>query len=97
MLQFIGFALAAALVLFGYTATKTFVRTRLRFVDGALSRSAPIVAGAMAFFASLPLFWFLPLPFFGLGTSMILGVSIGAGVAAGAREVREAAGYIRGS
>jgi hypothetical protein len=54
------------------------------------------LAGVGAFLASLPLFWLVPLPFFGLGTSIALGLSIGAGVSAGARDIRDTAGYIKG-
>lgn len=96
MFRFIAFALAVALVWYGYTAAKSFVRTRLRFVDAAVSRSAPLIAGVGAFLASLPVFWMLPLPFFGLWTSIALGLSIGAGVNAGARDIRDTAGYIKG-
>ena len=97
MLQFLGFALAAALVLYAYTGAKNFVRKRLRYVDAALNKGAPVVAGLGAFVASLPLFAFVPLPFFGLWTSVALGLSIGAGVHVGARDIQSAAGYIKGS
>jgi hypothetical protein len=96
MFRILGLILAAALVLYAYTVAKTFVRTRLKFVDAAVGRAAPVLAGIGAFLLSLPLFWLVPLPFFGLGTSIAVGLSVGAGVSAGARDIRETAGYIRG-
>ena len=96
MFRILGLILAAALVLYAYTVAKSFVRTRLRFVDAATSRPAPMLAGIAAFLVSIPLFWLVPLPFFGLGTSIAVGLSVGAGVSAGARDIRDTAGYIKG-
>lgn len=97
MLQILGFLLAAAAMLCGYTGAKQFVRVRLRYVDAALSRIAPWIAAVGATAISLPLFVFLPLPFFGVTTAALFGLSVAAGVAAGAKSIRSGtAGLIEG-
>jgi hypothetical protein len=97
MLQILGLLLAVAAMLYGYSGAKQFVRTRLRYVDAALSKTAPWVAAVGATAISLPLFVFLPLPFFGVTTAGLFGLSVAAGVAAGAKSIRTgSAGYIEG-
>jgi hypothetical protein len=96
MLGFIGFALATASLLFGYTTARQFVRSRLKYVDGIHTWRAPILAGlAAAAIAFLP-FSVIPLPFITTGTALLFGFSVGVGVRAGVKDVRGRAGYIEG-
>ena len=97
MLTLIGFGLAAASLLFGYTTARQFVRARLRYVDALHSMRAPLIAGFGAAIVALLPFSLIPLPFFGAGTAMFFGLSVGVGVRAGSKDVRAASGYIEGS
>ncbi|MCC6318674.1 MAG: hypothetical protein IT361_13415 [Gemmatimonadaceae bacterium] len=88
MIGLIAFAISAAAALIGYTQARAFVRDRLRYVDGAQSGFAPILAGAGALAvgglaAAL-------LPIIGGGTAIAFGVSVGLGVANGQRDIRRA-------
>ncbi len=62
---------------------------RLRYVDAAQSRFAPLVAGAIATVIMLPFAW---LPLIGLivgaGTALAVGIGVGLGVASASREIR---------
>lgn len=86
MLELIALAVAGLAGIGGYVKTRTFVRSRLRFVDGVQKRSAPIVVGGMAALAAGPVVWLLPV--IGAGTALALGAGVGAGVSHGARDVR---------
>ena len=70
----------------GFSASRNFVTRRLRYVDAVQTAIAPIVAGLVAGVVALPLVAILPLV--GVGTAITFGLSVGTGVAAGAREVR---------
>lgn len=96
MFTIIGFGLAVASLLFGYTTARQFVRARLRYVDALHSLRAPLVAGFGAALVALFPFTLIPLPFFGVGTAVLFGFSVGVGVRAGSKDVRGAAGYIEG-
>jgi hypothetical protein len=79
---------ATAAVIFGFSASRNFVRARLRYVDAVNHPLMPLAAGVgAAVVGSLvaPL-----LPFVGVGTAMAFGASVGLGVASGAREIRRA-------
>lgn len=78
--------LAVAAAAFGYMQTRSFVRRRLAYVDAVQNTAAPVLAGAAAFAVALPVAGFLP--FVGLGTALIFGASVGAGVSSGARDTR---------
>ena len=96
MLPLIGFALAALSLIFGYTTARQFVRTKLRYVNGINGLKAPVVAGFVAFaVASIP-FWLLSLPFLGVGTAALFGISVGAGVRAGVKDIGSGRAYIEG-
>jgi hypothetical protein len=95
MFAFIGFALAAASLIFGYTTARRFVRSRLRFVDGIRTWRAPILAGIGAAIVFWPLA--VVLPWIPAGTAVLFGLSVGAGVRAGVKDVHGVAGYIEGS
>jgi hypothetical protein len=86
----IGFALTLAAVLIGYTQSKRFVQSRLRFVDSVHTLKAPILAGVIAGVVAAPIAALLPL--IGIGTAVLFGLSVGAGVAAGARDIRRRIG-----
>ena len=76
----LGLVLAGAALVGGYFVTKSFVRRRLRFVDAIQRPSAPMVAGAVAAAALLPV---TILPAVGVGTMIALGVGVAGGVASG--------------
>jgi hypothetical protein len=96
MFAIIGFALAAAALMFGYTTARQFVRVRLRYVNALHSLRAPLVAGLGAGLVALLPFTLIPLPFFSAGTAILFGLSVGVGVRAGSRDVQRASGYIEG-
>lgn len=79
----------------GYLNARAFVRSKLRYVDGVQSWSAPWIAGIAATLIAAPIVWLLPLV--GAGTAIIFGASVATGVAHGAREIRRGTGYELGS
>lgn len=82
----IGVAAAAVASVVGYTRSSSFVRRRLRFI-GAVQHSAfPLAAGFGAGLLALPVV--AVVPFIGAGVAAAFGISVGAGVAAGARAIR---------
>jgi len=76
----LGLVLAGTALVGGYFITKNFVRRRLRFVDAIHRPSAPVIAGAVAAAALLPV---TVLPAVGVGTMIALGVGVAGGVASG--------------
>jgi hypothetical protein len=86
MFATISLVLAVAAAVLGFSFTRNFVRRRLGFVEGVHSTVAPLVAGGAAAIAAMPVAWLLPL--IGGGTAILFGTSVGAGVAAGARDIR---------
>jgi hypothetical protein len=76
----LGLILAGGALVGGYYITKSFVRRRLRFVDAIHRPSAPVIAGAVAAAALLPV---TILPAVGVGTMLALGVGVAGGVASG--------------
>jgi hypothetical protein len=86
MFGMIAFIIAAVAAVFGYSATKAFVRDRLRFVDGAHKPTAPIIAGISALLLGMVVVWFLPIV--GAGTAIAFGLSVAFGAAAGSRQVK---------
>jgi hypothetical protein len=93
MLRLIGFGLAIATLLYGFTAARTFARTRLRYVDAVRTAKGPLIAGVVAGVIALPVFAVLPLPFFTAWTAVFFGVSVGAGVRVGGRRPGTAVTY----
>ena len=87
MLEMIGFALTTAAIVIGYVQSKEWVRRRFRYVDAAQNPLAPVVAGVGAALVAAPIVWLLPVV--GGGTALLFGLSVGVGVAAGAREIRK--------
>lgn len=82
----LSFAVSVLLATLAYSQAKNFVTRRLRYVDAVQSALAPIIAGVAVAVCALPLVAFIPLV--GAGTALTLGLSVGLGVAAGAREVK---------
>jgi hypothetical protein len=72
--------IAAAALVGGFVVTRNFVRRRLRYVDLVQRPSAPLIAGAAAAVALLPV---MLLPAVGVGTAVALGVGVAGGVASG--------------
>lgn len=88
MFALLGFALATAAALIGYTQARAFVSERLRYVDAAQSPFAPVLAGAGALLVGGLVAGLLPLV--GGGTALAFGLSVGFGVVSGQRDVRRA-------
>lgn len=86
MIELIGLIATVAATLFGYSRARAFVQGRLRYVDAIHTSGAPIIAAIGATVLVTPLAWALPL--IGSGTAILFGAGIGAGVAAGRREIR---------
>lgn len=84
-LAFLGLV-AGGSSLFGYIASRRFVRQRLWAVDAIQNSVAPVVAGVVAGLAALPVVGLLPVV--GAGSAILFGFAVGAGVAAGARDVK---------
>lgn len=84
MIEIIVLAAAGAATVIGYLKTRRFVRERLRFVDSAHWRGAPIVAGVAAALLAAPVVWLLP--YIGAGSALVFGLGVAGGVRAGARD-----------
>lgn len=87
MWDLLAFAASIAATAFGYITARTFVREKLRYVDAAQKRRAPIIAGVVAWAIAMPLVWLLPLV--GPATALLFGVSVAIGVRSGAKDIRE--------
>jgi hypothetical protein len=82
----LSFLAGTAFAILGYAQARSFVTRRLRYVDAVHTALAPFIAGLGAALIALPIMAFLP--YVGAGTALSFGVAVGAGVAAGSREVR---------
>ena len=76
----IGLLLGAAALGGGFVAARNFVRRRLRYVDSAQKRSAPLVAGVVATAAALPV---AILPVISIPMALAFGLGVGTGWASG--------------
>ena len=90
MLFLLGIFITFIVTLAGFVVSQRFVENRLRFVDAVQRPYAPLVAGVVATVIALPIVGLLPLV--GVGTAILFGVSVFAGVASGAREIRRRIG-----
>jgi len=90
MFTFISMALALVVAALGYFQAKSFVQSKLRFVDAVHHFAAPILAGVAALLIATPVVWLLPLV--GKGTAILFGLGVGAGVSSGARDIRKRIG-----
>jgi hypothetical protein len=86
MLGLLSLAISLGAVWFGYGTARRFVRERLRYVDGALSGGAAIVAGLGAAIVAWPVAWLLPL--ISGGTAIAFGIAVGLGTRACASDVK---------
>ena len=82
----LSFLASTVLAIVGFAQARAFVQRRLRYVDAVHSKLAPIIAGVGAALLALPLVAIVP--FIGAGTALSFGISVGAGVLAGSRDVR---------
>jgi hypothetical protein len=87
MWDLLAFAASIAATAFGYITARTFVREKLRYVDAAQTRRAPVIAGVVAWAIAMPLVWVLPLV--GPATALLFGVSVAIGVRSGAKDIKE--------
>ena len=86
MFGLLAFAVTSAAVIIGFIQAKLFVQRKLRYVDAAQAPLAPVIAGIGAAIIASPVVALLPIV--GGGTALMFGAAVGAGVAAGAREIR---------
>jgi hypothetical protein len=84
--ELIGFAATAAITAGGYYQARQYVQRRLQYVDAVHGMRAPLIAGTAAAIVAAPVVALVPL--IGAGTAVLFGVGVGAGVAAGARNIR---------
>ena len=90
MFTIISLAIALAVAAFGYFEAKSFVQTKLRFVDAVHHFAAPLIAGIGAMLIAAPVVWLLPL--IGIKTAILFGLGVAAGVSSGRRDVRKQIG-----
>ena len=83
----VSIAIASVLFVVLHGSTRRFVRTRLRYVDAVQKSLAPWVAGGAVFLVGSAAAGLLPLV--GVGTALSAAFAVGAGVAAGARDIRQ--------
>lgn len=87
MIGLIGFVAAWALAIVGYMKARSFVRERLRYVDGVQRSFVPLKAGVIAAVATAPVAWVLP--GIATGAAFLFGTAIGLGVAAGRKDIKQ--------
>ncbi len=87
MLGLAVFAATFAVSAFGFLTARRFVRERLKYVEGAQTLRASLVAGLVAWAIALPLTWIIPLV--GGGAALLFGAAVALGVRTGARDIRE--------
>lgn len=83
----LSFAIASILAIVLHGSTRKFVRNRLRYVDAVQKSLAPWLAGGAVFLVGSAAVGVLPIV--GLGTALTAALAVGAGVAAGARDIRQ--------
>lgn len=87
MLTLLGFIAAWAAAILGYRQSRSFVRNRLRYVDGVHRAFVPLKVGFVVALATMPIAWVLPAV--SGGAAILFGTSVGLGVAAGRKDIRE--------
>ncbi len=87
MFELVMLGLAGTGAVAAFAKTRSFVRERLRFVDGIHRWFAPWLAGAATALVASPLVWVLPV--LGGGTAILLGAAVGYGVVRGRSDVRK--------
>lgn len=86
MFALLGVAIAWTATIIGYLKARSFVRERLRYVDGVHRSFVPFKVGLIAAVVTAPITWLLPVVT--VGASVLIGAGIGFGVAAGRRDIR---------
>jgi hypothetical protein len=86
VLGLITLLMAGAAAVLGFSFSRNFVRRRLTYVDTVQNSIVPLLAGAGAAVAAMPVVWILPLV--GGGTAILFGAAVAMGVAAGAKDIR---------
>lgn len=86
MLALLGFVAAWTATIIGYFKARSFVRQRLRYVDGVHKAFVPLKVGLVAAVVTAPVTWLLPA--ITMGASVLFGIGVGMGVAAGRRDIR---------
>jgi hypothetical protein len=81
----ISIGISLAVTSFGFAVARKYVRDRLKFVEAVHTMKAPVVAGLVGWALFMPL---TLLPFIGLGTAIVFGLSVALGVRAGAKDIR---------
>lgn len=87
MFTIISMAIALAVAVVGYLQAKSYVQSKLRFVDAIQHFAAPLIVGLAAMLIASPVVWLLPV--IGKGTAILFGLGVGAGVSSGARDIRK--------
>ena len=87
MFTIISMVIAIAVAIAGYFQAKSFVQSKLRFVDAVQHFAAPLIAAVAAMLIAAPVVWLLPL--IGKGTAILFGLGVGAGVSSGAKDIRK--------
>jgi hypothetical protein len=90
MFFMIGVFASFVVALLGFIVSRRFVESRLRYVDAVQKPIAPVLAGLGAALIALPVVAIVP--FIGIGTAILFGVSVFAGVSSGARDIRRRIG-----
>jgi hypothetical protein len=85
MFTLISIGISLAVTTFGFMVARKYVRERLKYVDAVQTMKAPIIAGLLGWALFMPLTF---IPFIGLGTAIVFGLSVGLGVRAGAKDIR---------
>jgi hypothetical protein len=87
MLALIGFVVAWSAAIAGYAKARSFVRTRLRYVEGVQRAFVPLKVGLIAGVAAAPVAWLLPVVT--TGAAVLFGTGVGLGVRAGRKDIRQ--------
>jgi hypothetical protein len=90
MFEMIGLIVAGGAAVGGYIKTRSFVKRRLRYVDGVQRSAIPLLAGAATAIVATPVVALLPLVGVpaALGFGAALGAGVGFGTRAGAEDIR---------
>lgn len=86
----LSFAAAIVVGMAGYSLSRSFVASKLRFVDAVNKPFVPILSGIGAAIIAMPIMGLLPIV--GTGTALTLGVAVWAGVKTGVKDIRRSIG-----
>lgn len=86
MITLLAFAAVWTAAYIGFKKSRTFVRERLRYVEGVQKTMVPFKIGMIATLATMPVAWLLP--FVSGAAAVLFGTAVGFGVAAGRKDIR---------